>query len=115
MYRQPNVVHAADWIDDIIEQFADCACPPEVRRLGRTISAWRNEILAWHRAYLSNGPTEVINNSPRGSNESRSGFANFDTSESEQCSTPANQTGTYSPPSRHAEIRRAGMTAPTAG
>jgi transposase len=60
IYRQHNVVDAADWIDDIIKHFADRTCPPEVRRLGRTIRAWRDPILAWHKAHLSNGPTEAI-------------------------------------------------------
>ena len=36
--------------------------PPEVRRLGRTIHKWRNQIVAWHRSHVSNGPTEAINN-----------------------------------------------------
>lgn len=77
IYRQPNVVDAADWIDDIIEHFADRACPPEVRRLGRTISAWRNEILAWHRAHLSNGPTEAINNLTKRIKRIAFGFREF--------------------------------------
>ncbi len=37
-------------------------CPPEIRRLGRTITKWRHQIAAWHGAYLSNGPTEGANN-----------------------------------------------------
>ncbi len=36
--------------------------PPEVRRLGRTISRWRDQILAWHLSHVSNGPTEAVNN-----------------------------------------------------
>ncbi|MEJ5255825.1 MAG: transposase, partial [Acidimicrobiales bacterium] len=38
------------------------SCPPEVRQLGRTILRWADQIAAWHQAYLSNGPTEAINN-----------------------------------------------------
>jgi hypothetical protein len=33
-----------------------------VRSLGRTIVRWRDQIVAWHRALVSNGPTEAINN-----------------------------------------------------
>jgi hypothetical protein len=36
--------------------------PLEVRRLGRTIRRWRDRIGAWHRFYVSNGPTEAISN-----------------------------------------------------
>jgi transposase len=40
----------------------DESCPPEVRQLGRTIVRWADQIAAWHRARVSNGPTEAINN-----------------------------------------------------
>ena len=36
--------------------------PPEVRRLGRTIGRWRDQIVAWHRSHVTNGPTEAVNN-----------------------------------------------------
>jgi transposase len=36
--------------------------PFEVRRLGRTIKRWRDQIVAWHHAQVSNGPTEAVNN-----------------------------------------------------
>jgi transposase len=40
----------------------DDSCPPEIRRLGRTISIWRHQIAAWHQARYTNGPTEAVNN-----------------------------------------------------
>ena len=40
----------------------DESCPPEVRRLGRTITKWRHQIAAWHQARFTNGPTEAVNN-----------------------------------------------------
>ena len=53
-------------IDDIADQLGhdlqDESCPPEVRSLGRTIVRWRDQIVAWHHALVSNGPTEAINN-----------------------------------------------------
>jgi transposase len=44
------------------DDLQDDSCPPEVRQLGRTITRWRHQIAAWHRARVSNGPTEAINN-----------------------------------------------------
>jgi transposase len=38
------------------------SCPPEVNQLGRTIVRWSTQIAAWHRAQVSNGPTEMVNN-----------------------------------------------------
>ncbi len=40
----------------------DNSCPPEINQLGRTITKWRHEIAAWHKAHVSNGPTEAANN-----------------------------------------------------
>jgi transposase len=77
IYRQQNVDDAADWVDDIIMHFADRTCPPEVRRLGRTIRAWRDQILAWHKAHLSNGPTEAINNLTKRIKRIAFGFREF--------------------------------------
>jgi transposase len=32
-----------------------------VHSLGRTLLRWRDQIVAWHRARVSNGPTEAMN------------------------------------------------------
>jgi transposase len=61
IYHHHDLDDATDWVDDIIEHFAEVSCPPETRRLGRAIRVWRDEILAWHKAHLSNWPTEAIN------------------------------------------------------
>jgi transposase len=53
---------ARQWVAEICRDFTDESMPIEVRRLGRTIKKWRNEIVAWHDAHVSNGPTEAINN-----------------------------------------------------
>jgi transposase len=45
-----------------VRDFADREMPDEVRRLGGSIARWRNQIIAWHRSHVSNGPTEAINN-----------------------------------------------------
>ena len=36
--------------------------PLEVRSLGRTLARWFDEITNWHKAFVSNGPTEAVNN-----------------------------------------------------
>ena len=53
---------AAEWVAEIARDFTDENMPVEVRRLGRTIGKWRDQIVAWHHAHVSNGPTEAINN-----------------------------------------------------
>jgi len=59
-HTDPHLAEA--WVDEIIRDFADSAMPLEVRRLGRTIKRWRDQIVAWHRSHVSNGPTEAVNN-----------------------------------------------------
>jgi transposase len=49
-------------LDRLAVDLQDRSCPPEVRQLGRTIRKWRDQIVAWHRAHVSNGPTEAVNN-----------------------------------------------------
>jgi transposase len=62
LYEHTDVALAAVWVDDIIRDFADPEMPQEVRRLGRTIRRWRDQIIAWHRSHVTNGPTEAVNN-----------------------------------------------------
>lgn len=53
---------ASRYLDGIVDDFVDPARPIEVRSLGRTIDRWFDQIVAWHDAFVSNGPTEAINN-----------------------------------------------------
>jgi transposase len=55
-------------------------CPiPEVARLGRTLRAWRHEILAYfHTRGVSNGGTEAINGVIEKTRRLAHGFRNFD-------------------------------------
>jgi transposase len=53
---------AGEFIDELIDDMLDSEMPPEVRSLGRTLRRWRDQIVAWHQALVSNGPTEAINN-----------------------------------------------------
>jgi transposase len=62
IYDHTNPVVAEAWVDELIRDFTDPEMPFEVRRLGRTIKRWRNQIVAWHRSHVTNGPTEAVNN-----------------------------------------------------
>ncbi|WP_208029267.1 transposase [Rhabdothermincola sediminis] len=53
---------AGEFVLRLGHDLLDDSCPPEVRQLGRTIVRWANQIAARHQAYLSNRPTEAINN-----------------------------------------------------
>jgi transposase len=53
---------AREFVGELGLDLQDESCPPEVRSLGRTIMRWCEQIVAWHRARVSNGPTEAINN-----------------------------------------------------
>ena len=44
----------------LADDLRDADCPPELRRLGRTLGRWQVAIVNWHRARVSNGPTEAI-------------------------------------------------------
>ncbi len=47
---------AAEFVDQLTDDLHDESMPEELRSLGRTIARWRDQILAWHRARVSNGP-----------------------------------------------------------
>jgi transposase len=53
---------AFEFVDRLGRDLQDKTCPDEVRSLGRTLVRWRDQIAAWHRAHVSNGPTEAANN-----------------------------------------------------
>jgi len=62
LYTHDDLALATEWIDELIIDMADTDNPAEVRSLGRTLKRWRTQILAWHKAKLSNGPTAAVNN-----------------------------------------------------
>lgn len=59
-HRDPDL--ALEFVDRLGHDLQDESCPIEVRSLGRTLIRWRDQIAAWHRAHVSNGPTEAANN-----------------------------------------------------
>ena len=62
----------------IAGDFAQRWMPLEVRRLGRTLRVWIEQIVAWHDARVSNGPTEAINNLIKRVKRVAFGFRRFD-------------------------------------
>jgi transposase len=58
LYDQP-ADDAGGYLDDSL---TEPAMGTELQQLGRTLRTWRHQICAWHRAQISNGPTEATNN-----------------------------------------------------
>lgn len=77
IYEHTNIELAAVWVDELVADFTDTSMPPEVRRLGRTINKWRQQILAWHRSRVTNGPTEAVNNLAKRIKRVAFGLTNF--------------------------------------
>jgi transposase len=53
-------VDVQTFIDELIADMTDREMPPEVRSLWGTLRRWRDHIVAWHQAKVTNGPTEAI-------------------------------------------------------
>jgi hypothetical protein len=51
---------------------------PEIQSLGRTLAAWRTEILAHHQTGASNGPTEGLNLCVKKVKRCGHGFTSFE-------------------------------------
>jgi transposase len=62
LYSFTDFELAGTWIDELIRDMNDPTWPLEVRSIGRTLKNWRDEIIAWHKIQISNGPTEGANN-----------------------------------------------------
>ena len=65
--RQIYDLDGPDTANQFVTELADDlqdpdACPPELNVLGRTLTRWHSQIVAWHHAHVSNGPTEAANN-----------------------------------------------------
>ncbi len=59
-YDQP-ADDASGYLAELIESLIDRDMPRELQQLGRTLQRWAEQVLAWHRAQVSNGPTEAMN------------------------------------------------------
>jgi transposase len=77
-YETADPQAAEDLLRDIIDHASRRSAPPEVRTLARTLSNWFEPIVAWHRARVSNGPTEGMNNLLKRVKRVAFGFTNFE-------------------------------------
>ena len=77
IYQITDCDLAAEFVDQLADYLRDDTMPEEVRSLGRTISRWRNQIIAWHQARVSNGPTEAVNNLVKRIKRIAFGITNF--------------------------------------
>jgi transposase len=62
IYTHTDPDLAIEHVAAVGRDLQDDSCPPEVQSLGRTITRWKDQIAAWHKAHVSNGPTEAANN-----------------------------------------------------
>jgi transposase len=53
---------AVEWVAEIGRDFTDPEMPFEVRRLGRTITHWADQNVAWHLSHVRNAASEAVNN-----------------------------------------------------
>jgi transposase len=77
IYDHCDAELAAEWVAEIGRDFIDPDMPFEVRRLGRTITRWAAQIVAWHRSHVTNGPTEAVNNLAKRIKRVAFGLVNF--------------------------------------
>jgi transposase len=77
LYAHADEATAREWIDHLIVDMADRDQPIEVRSLGRTLRRWKDQIVAWHRSHVSNGPTEAANNLVKRVKRAAFGFTSF--------------------------------------
>lgn len=62
IYGIDNATEADTFVTELTDDLLDTDHPPEVRSLGRTLHRWHDQIVAWHRSRVTNGPTEAANN-----------------------------------------------------
>ena len=74
-HRDPDLALA--WTERLATELTQAQQPTEVRSLGRTLIRWKPQIVAWHSAHVSNGPTEAINNLVKRVKRAAFGFTSF--------------------------------------
>ena len=77
LYVHTDAVLALAFVERLAADMADSDHPVEVRSLGRTLRRWKHQIAAWHRAQVSNGPTEAANNLIKRVKRAAFGFTSF--------------------------------------
>jgi len=77
IYTHTDPDLAVEFVTRLGRDLQDPSCPVEVRSLGRTLVRWRDQIAAWHRGHVTNGPTEAANNLIKRVKRIAFGFTNF--------------------------------------
>ena len=72
LYAHADPDLALEWVTQLGHDLQDADYS-----LGRTLIRWRNEIAAWHRARVTNGPTEAVNNLIKRVKRAAFGFTSF--------------------------------------
>lgn len=68
---------AEAYLNELTGDLLDPDHPPKVRQLGRTLRRWAVQIVNWHRARVSNGLTEAVNNLIKQIKRTGFGFRRF--------------------------------------
>lgn len=77
LYTQPDPAAAHAAAEKLITALPDCPIP-EIARLGRTLAAWRTELLASLAGHgITNGPTENLNLKIKNTKRKARGYRNF--------------------------------------
>ncbi len=77
LYDIPNPDVADRYVAELAQDLQDDTFPAEVNSLGRTLTRWHDQIVAWHRARATNGPAEAINNLVKRVKRVAFGFRSF--------------------------------------
>jgi transposase len=77
LYTHADADLALEWLERLVAEMADQDNPIEVRSLGRTLRRWKHQMVAWHHAHVSNGPTEAANNRIKRVKRAAFGFRSF--------------------------------------
>ncbi|MDP4013021.1 MAG: transposase, partial [Candidatus Nanopelagicales bacterium] len=77
IYTHTNATLAMEWTERLATELTRPDQPIEVRSLGRTLKRWKHQIVAWHQAHVTNGPTEAVNNLIKRVKRAAFGFTSF--------------------------------------
>jgi transposase len=76
-YRAPDYATGRLILEELKHHCTKKAMPPEIQKLGRTLSRWFDKLCNYHIAKMSNGPTEALNNLIKRIKRIGFGFRNF--------------------------------------
>ena len=77
IYGIDTPVLALQYTLQLADDLGDPSCPPEINKLGRTISRWTAQITNRHISKVTNGPTEALNNLIKRIKRTAFGLPNF--------------------------------------